>query len=266
MKLKYLATAAAAMIAASPAFAVLKGPDDGGAELFLTVWSATAALGGTGNINSSYTLDLGVSLLDMIANNSVNNYINVLLGSDSLFNTFISTVNTTTAGALQFNVTAASRGYVGLDTPTNVLLSTVAGPTLGTVTNLQSGIALDQIALFADGVNGIGSHGTQANGSSVATSGNAYFMANQSNNWQSSTPLNSKAVGTNAVFGSYTQNGFGQSATTTSVFPGTFFFGQSTPNVYSLQYQVAAVPEPTGYALALAGLGLIGFVGARRKS
>ena len=264
MKLKYLATAAAAMIAASPAFAVLNGPDAGGAELFLTVWSATTASGGTGNINSSYTLDLGVSLLDMIANNSVNNYINVLLGSDSLFNTFIGTVNTTTPGALQFNVTAATRG--GLDTPTDVFLSTVAGPTLGTINNLALDSALDQIALFADGVNGIGTHGTTANGSSVATAGNAYFMTNNSNVWVNTTPLNSKAVGTNAVFGSYTQNGFGQSATTTNVFPGTFFLGQSAPNVYSLQYQVAAVPEPTGYALALAGLGLIGFVGARRKS
>ena len=50
-----------------------------------------------------------------------------------------------------------------------------------------------------------------------------------------------------------------------SVFDGTFFFGQTAPNVYALQYQVAAVPEPTGYALALAGLGLIGFVGSRRS-
>ncbi len=264
MKLKYLATAAAAMIAASPAFAFLSGPDDGNAEVFLTVWSATAASGGTGNINSSYTLDLGVSLLDMIANKNVNNYINVLLGSDSLFNTFISTVNTTTPGALQFNVTAATRA--GLDTPTNVFLSTVAGPTLGNINNLALESALDQVALFVDGVNGVGTHGTQTNGSSVATSGNAYFMTNNSNIWVNTTPLNSKAAGTNAVFGSYTQNGFGQSLTTTSQFAGTFFFGQSTPNVYSLQYQVAAVPEPTGYALALAGLGLIGFVGARRKS
>lgn len=264
MKLKYLATAAAAMIAASPAFAVINGPDDGSAELFLTVWSATAASGGTGNINSSYTLDLGVSLLDMIANKGVNNYINQVVSSDSLFSSFISTVNTATAGAVQFNVTAATRG--GLDTPTDVMLSTVAGSTMGTLYNLNLSTTLDQVLVFAGGVNSTGNHSSVANGSSVNTSGDAYFMNYLGNTWGASAPLNSKAIGTNATFGSYTQNGYGQTPTTTSVFAGTFFFGQSAPNVYSLQYQVAAVPEPTGYALALAGLGLIGFVGARRKS
>ena len=261
MKLKYLATAAAAMIAASPAFAALNGPDDGNAELFLTVWQQAGVNGGT--LNSSYTLDLGVSLLDMIANKGVNNYINTLLGSDSLFNTFIGSVNTTTPGALQFNVAAATRG--GLNTPTDVMLGTVAGANLGSLTNVQLSIALDQVLVFVGGVNSVGNHSTVPNGSSVSTSGDAYFMANQSNNWNGSSPLNSKAAGTNAVFGSYTQNGFGGGQVTKSVFDGTFFFGQTAPNVYALQYQVAAVPEPTGYALALAGLGLIGFVGSRRS-
>ena len=264
MKLKYLATAAAAMIAASPAFAFLNGPNDPSPELFLTVWSATSASGGTGNINSSYTLDLGVSLLDMIANKSVDKYIDVLLGTDSLFNTFIGTVNTTTAGALQFNVTAGSHGGLGY-TSTDVLLSTVAGATLGSVNNLALYTALDQVAPFVDAVNGIGTHGAQANGSSVASGGESLFTVPLST-WQSSIPLNSKAVGTTATFGSYTQNGTGVTPVTAEIFAGKFFLGQSAPNVYSLQYQVAAVPEPTGYALALAGLGLIGFVGARRKS
>jgi len=265
MKLKYLATAAAAMIAASPAFAVLNGPDAGGAELFLTVWSANAASGGTGsNTNISYTMDLGVSLLDMIANKGVNNYVNQNVSLDSTFTSFITGLNASSLAGLQFNVAAATRG--GLDTPTDVMVSTVAGSTMGTLNNDKLSFTLDQVLVYVGGVNSDGNHSTAANGSSTSTSGDSYFMTALSNTWFSNAPLNSKAVGTNATFGSYTQNAYGQTPTTTSVFAGTFFFGQSAPNVYALQYQVAAVPEPTGYALALAGLGLIGFVGARRKS
>ncbi len=265
MKLKYLATAAAAMIAASPAFAVLNGPDAGGAELFLTVWSANAASGGTGsNTNVSYTLDLGVSLLDMIANKSVNDYVNQVVSTDSTFTAFLGALNASSLAGLQFNVAAATRG--GLDTPTDVMLSTVAGATMGSLNSLQLSNSLDQVLVYVGGVNSDGNHSNVANGSSTSTSGDSYFMTALSNTWGGAAPLNSKAVGTSATFGSYTQNGYGLTPTNTSVFAGTFFFGQSAPNVYSLQYQVAAVPEPTGYALALAGLGLIGFVGLRRKS
>ena len=259
MKLKYLATAAAAMIAASPAFAIIGDPLLPNSEMFLTVWSQTGTAGGTAN--ASYTFDTGVRVLDMLANTNTNLFINKVVSGNADWASFL----TFTGGnGLNFNVTGGTAGGAG-DTTGNVAIQTVSGASMGTTTNLTLDNSEAEISVFLGAVNSTGNHSTVANGWSFATAGDPYFMNVPRNTWNGNLPQNSKAVGTTAVVGSYTQNGFGVSFATSKQFEGNFFFGQTTPSVYALQYQVAAVPEPTGYAMALAGLGLIGFVGSRRR-
>lgn len=265
MKLKYIAAAAASMIAAAPAFADIGGPTLPGAEVFLTVWSQTGTSGGTANV--SYTFDTGVTLLAMMANKGTNLFINEVVSGNSAWDTLLSTSG---GNGLQFAVTAAAQGQQG-DVAKDTMLSTFAGnPYARGVNNTLLSLNLTAVDVFLGAVNGTGTHGgvgdTSVNGYSVNTAGDAYFMTNESNTWSRNASNNSVAVGTNAVFGSIVGNGAaaGNLVNINTATYGTFGVVQSGSS-YSLQYQVAAVPEPTGYALALAGFGVIGFVGRRRR-
>lgn len=251
MKLKFIA-AAVALVASGSSFADIHGPADGGAELFLSVWQQAGT--GTGSVNRSFTFDLGVSLVAMQANQGANLYINQIVSGSSEWTAFLAAGT----GALQFSVAA------GDITDAPIILQTFAGSTAATATHQHLFDALDSMSGYTGANNATGTHTSQANGASFNIAGDAYYMGAAQGNatWNASTAYNSVAVGTSAIFA---QMEDGSVNTVNTVYAGKMFFGQQGSN-YVLQYQVQAVPEPTGIALALAGFGAVGFVARRRKS
>ena len=260
MKLKLIA-AAVALVASGSSFATISGPYDGiantgvAAELFLTVWQQSGT--GTGSVNRSFTWDTGVSMFDMQANTGVNLFVNQTVSGSNEWVAFLAAGT----GALQYSVVA---GDLTDGTPT--ILSTFAGSSIATKTNLSQDNALNLISQYTGANNPTGTHATQANGASFNISGDEFYMTNGSNTWQGSTGNNSVAVGSSTIFGQMVKNGSNPGFNTiNTIYSGKMFFGQQGSD-YVLQYQVQAVPEPTGIALALAGFGIVGFVARRRKS
>ena len=260
MKLKLIA-AAVALVASAPSFAFISGPADGvanagvAAELFLTVWQQSGT--STGSVNRSFTFDTGVSMFDMQANQGTNLFVNQTVSGSAEWTAFLAAGT----GTLQYSVVA---GDYTDGTPT--LMSTFAGTTIATKNNGQQNAALDLVQQYVGANNATGTHTTLANGASFNISGDEYYMTNASNTWNGTTGNNSVAVGTSAIFGQMVKNGAAPlNNTINSIFAGKMLFAQQGTD-YVLQYQVAAVPEPTGYALALAGFGIVGFVARRRKS
>ena len=263
MKLKFIA-AAVALVASGSSFAFITGPNDGvdafgtPAELFLTVWQQS---GTTGAVNRSFTFDTGVTLVGMQANQHTNLFINQTISGSSEFAAFLAAGSST---AFSYNVSAGDR----TDSPLNVLLQTYAGTSVVPKTNLNLANALDAMQGYVGANNATGTHASgAANGWSFNTSNDEYFMSNASNTWLGSTGVNSVAVGTSAMFGEMLQNGdAGGNLTSNTVYAGKMLLAADASNNYVLQYQVQAVPEPTGIALALAGFGLVGGIARRRKS
>ena len=262
MKLKLIA-AAVALVASAPSFAFLHGPDDGGAEMFLSVWQQAGT--GTGTTSRSFTLDLGVTLIDMVAHQNTNLFINTVTSGSAEWTSFLAAGT----GTLQYSVVAADQ----TDAADPILLSTFAASTIASKTRQDMFDAQAQIAQYVGANNATGTHTTLANGASFNTSGFEYYMTAASNTWNGTTGNNSAAIGTSMIFGQMqgtsAQNAVSQiygglDANGKFVASSMKLFQQG--NVYVLQYSVQAVPEPTGIALALAGFGIVGFVARRRKS
>jgi hypothetical protein len=260
MKLKFkLVAAAAAMLAASAAFADIKGPDDGGSELFLSVWQQAGFANGTAS--ASYTIDLMTTFDQFYAGKSTNLFVNQVI-NDTYFSQLLAA---TTPSALQFSLLVGDR----IDA-TDRLISTYSGSSAKPIDNGGLGAGLDAIANFTGALNATGSYVSGPGGASFNNSGASYYQNNSSGGgmntlYGSSTP-NSGLVGSNLTVVKFNKNGTDSlNAPLKEVLPGTFYFGQQNGS-YVVQYQVAAVPEPTGIAMMLAGLGAIGFMAIRRKS
>ncbi len=147
LKLKYVA-AAAALLATSTAFAAIKGPDDGGAELFLTVWEQSGFAGGTAS--ASYTIDLLTTFNQFYANKNTNLFVNQVI-NDTYFSQMLSAA----AGSptkLEFSLLVGDRTGVP-----DRLISTYAGSSAKPDTNGNLGIALDQVSNFTISLNATGS-------------------------------------------------------------------------------------------------------------
>ncbi len=253
-KLKHLA-AAAALVAASPAFAFLSGPDDGGGELILTVWQAAGT--GTGTASASYSLDTGVTYAQLLANQNVDLYINMVI-SDAYFSQLLAATNN---ALLQFSVLTGDRVDGGYQ-----LLSTFTNATTLPQNNAVLNNSLDQIANYVGALQASGDHFFSTNGSSYNVAGDAYYQANDLNTLTGQSSPNSGLVGTSLKVVDFLQNGgLPLTVPIKTTLPGVFTFFQQPGGSYSLQYQVAAVPEPSGIALALAGFGVMGFIARRRK-
>ena len=262
MKLKFIAAAAVALVASGSSFAFITGPNDGVAafgeatEMFLTVWQASGT--GVGTVNRSYAFDTGVSVANMQLNKNTNLYIDQLISGSPEWANFVAAG---TSMAFQYNISGGDR----VDVTRNVLLQTYTGTTITQKNNLLLSDALDSMQLFVGANNATGTHGLVANGVSFNTSGDEYFMSNGSNNWHGNTGLNSVAVGTAAMFGEMLQSdAFPGNNVTNTIYAGKMLVSQQGSD-YRLQYMVP-VPEASGYAMALAGIGFVGFVARRRKS
>ncbi len=251
-KLKHLA-AAAALVAASPAFAFLAGPDDGGGELVLNVWEKNGYNGGTGD--ASYALDLGITYAQFIANKNVDLYINQIV-SDPYFTQLLSN-GSLDLTKLEFSVFVGDR----VDTTATFISTFASLPTAKPADNGQLDNGLTQIANYTGALNGQPGMLLNANGSSYATSGAAYYQTGNLLTLANFSSPNSGLVNTAPLAVSEFEAG---TPIIKTVFPGVFSFSNAT-GAYTLQYQVAAVPEPSGIALAMAGFGVMGLIARRRK-
>ena len=123
---------------------------------------------------------------------------------------------------------------------------------------------------YTNNVSNTGTHLTQDNGWSVNAIGSgAYFQDANMAAFNSTLKFsNSNAVGSAPVeFTSLYRSPVGSGKALQYVEPLMVSFAQSGGQ-YVLNYgsnAVAAVPEASGFAMALAGFGLLGFVATRRK-
>jgi hypothetical protein len=288
---------AAALFASANAFAALASPSvtPGNGELFLTLFDATAQV--------SYTLDLGVGLKDfrsaadlvrptgtagdsVVAQDAVSllayNRTFAINESGSEFQSFLAASSNSanwrwfvTAGDnFGSNTTANAKSLVTTVTtgvtPTAILNGAFNSALVGignTITN----------TIVAKGDADNKNTNTAINGSVFGSAGNgAYALGKTSyvgNNGAGFFGFNSdNGIGDTAAFYYLGRSGSDLLAPVVldqfnnSVNPGLFQVVQATPGDFSLQYSIAAVPEPGTYALMFAGLAAIGFLVSRRRA
>jgi hypothetical protein len=261
MKLKFIA-AALGLVASASSFAAI---DTGntlvtGGELFLVVYEQGVA----GKPDQSFTFDLGLSAQAFRAASGTSQTWATLTSTDAVWANFLATSD---LASLQYSV-------IGVDgnKPTNILSTVTVGQEntiAGNISYSNVTTAIGVVNNYLLNVNTTGTHFTQANGESVNLVGSgAYFMdtTNALNNFNFVGWGNNNAVGTTSEFTQVTRaatGGLSLKAIET-VQQGTVSFA-NTANGYVLSYNVAAVPEPEGLTLALAGFGIMGFLGARRR-
>lgn len=160
-------------------------------------------------------------------------------------------------------------GVIAGDSATTRYLTTVvAGTPIGTVDNTTKG-NLTQFSLPDSMINNQSTaQNIAGTNGSTASSGSGYvgtgFLGTSNRGWKDkiATGVVTLAdVGSNADFYMYdtTSPGGGTSAAKATPYAGIFNY-----NAGVLTYSVAAIPEPSEYALMLAGLGMIGFMARRR--
>lgn len=254
MKLnKILVAALIAASSASSMAAITSGLNTGNGELMLVLWNPTDKV--------SYVKDLGI-LMDSF-NGTVDSAVYSL--NDSFFASFLAVA--TTAADTRFAVVASEglsprRVFTTIDT--SATTSTPMNGSGNVVANnwLDGFIAANNVNTYARGDHGTNPSG---NGSSWAQleNGNAYAVTNIARMQNASQAwTNSNFVGTDAVFRSLTNtSNAGGNQAIQSTFEGVWKV-QNNAGVYSAVY---AVPEADGIAMALAGLGALGFVALRRR-
>jgi len=264
-KLKYL-VAALGLVASVPSFATIADPTTpaGGGELFLVVWEQ----GVVGKTDQSFTLDTGITYANFLAGASSSQTLADILSTDTTFQAFLAS---SSLSDLQYAVIGGTTVLSPVTLLTTVHAGDEAQVALGT--NNQITGALNQLPTFLNAVNTTGTHpgGVAVNGeSSNPTGSSAYFM-DVNNPLQyfnlafGGTFSNSNLIGVSSEFTTLAKvAGFGTKPGNEVVLPGIVNFAQ-VGNDYVLSYTVAAVPEPTGLGMALAGLGMLGFIGLRRK-
>ena len=256
-KLRHLVAMLGLAAAASANATIQPGstPTTGG-ELFLSVWEQGAP---GGQPDESFTFDTGITFAQFLAGDSVSSILATL--NDSTWTSFLASAD---INSLQWAVIGSK---VASTFPVSIIGTVQNGAegqvAMTTAANLVT--ANTQLNTFLQNVNTTGTHFTQANGESVNLVGNnAYFQGLDLQDFNTKAWNNSNLIGATAEVTQATRN------TTTGfvnelVAPGTMTFADVAGTGYVLSYNVAAVPEPSGFGMALAGAFGIAFVSLRRR-
>jgi len=258
MKLKLIALAA--MLAAGSAQATIVDGSTGNGELFMTVLDSVG--------QQSYTLDLNLTMNDFLAGIAVSgasyNY-----ASDANMSSFLSMVAPADKSGLKFAIGAMDTvGATATDFHRYITTASVIDAATDTNLNLkQLGTSGAQFLGNTNGLIGAGNSLIVTDPALIAYAGSAQW----GDNWGSAF----NGTSTGLIGGDLNMYLLAQ---TTGAFAP-----RNNPSVYSALAQsgnqvvanldmngnltiAAAVPEAETYAMMLAGLGLVGFMAARRRS
>ena len=259
MKLKLIAAVAGLIFSAASQAAIAPATTIGGSDVLLDVWEQGAA----GAPDQSFTLDLGMSLTAFVNGSKNSSTLATLLSTDSTWSNFLSS-SSSAAGDLQWSVVASG---AAVPSRAGLLASvTTSEDAVGFgMVNQQVIFANQQLAPTIDSMNLAANPNEQSN---VAPSGAYYQNASLSNfnnySWDNGNVLGATGV---QVAEALNVGGSGTKLANTTLLNGTLSFVQNPGSgSYVLSYNVAAVPEMSGFGMALAGLFAMGFVALRRKN
>ena len=254
MKLKMKLMAAALALAASAgAHAAITTGSNGDGELFFSIWDA----------NGSYTRSLETSISSFESQLGATGNLALSWTADTTFSSFLAgTAGGTRSGApLKWNILA--NDTMGAN---RVLTTYTAPEPTTTKTNDVMRTASAKVTDFLNAVNPV------LVGDSVAVdSGSSAWAGKAAFKDTIGGYLNFSNAGTLAN-NSY-ENGLGFmriNAAATGTLPSVYneyLEGTTAVNAYldaSNTLHIAAIPEPSEYALMLAGLGMLGFMARRR--
>lgn len=280
---KTLVAGAVAALAAGPAAAAIDGFTNGNGELFFNVYSPNAPT------PTSFVFDLtpvagapalGSFLMDSFlpAGVPAGASGSAPPGTADGFPELRWTVSSSTPGWSTFianaggsltdwrwNVVAGdSTGSQGVANQVRYL--TTSPQTAGLLDNTTSG-QINNWKLTQSFVNSVNAATTDADASAAftaASGGEAYFGAGFGPAWRSNMASGVTSVGAlDAVLPFYYITGSG-GGTAVTQFVGTWTFGANATGGYDLVY--SAIPEPTEWALMVAGLMAAGFMARRRRA
>jgi hypothetical protein len=261
MKLKMIVVALG-LVASAASQAALTPPDNlGNGEMILTVWDT----------NQSYTKDLGITYTQFLASsNSSATWASLTSSTSTNWTNFLA--NVVDLGAVQYAVLDAKTNNGGNNA---TILSTINADSVaygiqGNFNNSDTQAAVNQVGAYYNDELYLGTMNSLPHGDSRSTSGAKGYFGPVSpspgmDTFNGSFFGNSSSIGTNMAFDlvQRTQTTLGDPIETIQA--GVVSFNNVGGN-YVLQYSVQAVPEASGYAMTLAGLGLIGFFGLRRRN
>ena len=271
LKMKLLAAAVALMAAAGANASMDTSPSLNGSSLILVVGSKSLNLSGAFDLgydvaqfqpgalgvagtNVQWDLSLGTITPNATA---MGGGLAALTGNYSASWAALAGASDLQFGVIGYSVSAPLKNMV--------ITASVAGQGLvaGT-TSTQFGNMQTAFNNYLNPNNALGTHATDANGASTATSGSAYAYQTLGSTLKvaATTWSFADAIGTSLNFNQITNAGKSVFASANPGGPATFRF--DTTGV--LTYNVAAVPEPETYGMLSAGLLMLGAIARRRKS
>lgn len=288
MKLKLLALAALAVVSSS-SFAAIQDASTGNSELlanFRFYGNTVDTSNNTGGDDMSALFDLGVNMDTFLANRNVSGFTQTFDLTTSNYGGAWAALQTF-AGAstanIEFNVIALDNTNQNTTGGARYMTTTVANtfPSQlnGATNNMQS------VNQYVAANQARGTHATEVNGASTATSldaNNIYFGkvngTTDGDNWAGFSTDSTAKVGVDQNFYFLTTSSGVSSAQATKLafgydLDGNGSLGATEMGKWTVNAAAgtltftnpAAVPEPETYAMLLAGLGLVGSILRRRS-